>query len=110
MSDRVVPGRVPRLSPGVTDVLLAVSTVLVAVANVAVAAERDARPPDVLGYGLAAALGAILLVRRRWPRAVLVGSAAILQAYLAFGYPRSAWRCSRWRSTRWRSEGASAGA
>jgi signal transduction histidine kinase len=87
MSDRVVPGRVPRLSPGVTDVLLAVSTALVAVANVAVAAERDARPPDVLGYGLAAALGAILLVRRRWPRAVLVGSAVILQAYLAFGYP-----------------------
>jgi signal transduction histidine kinase len=87
MTDRVVPDRVPRLSPWATDVLLAGVTALTAISNVFVAGEPDARPPDVLAYGLAAALGGILLLRRRWPRAVLIGSVALLQSYLILGYP-----------------------
>jgi MYXO-CTERM domain-containing protein len=87
MTDRVVPGRVPRLSPRLTDLLLAVATALVAVASVTVSGEPDSRSPDVLAFGLAASLGGILLLRRRWPMAVLVCSVALLQAYHVLGYP-----------------------
>jgi MYXO-CTERM domain-containing protein len=87
MTDGVVPDRAPRLSPWLTDVLLAVATALVAVASVTVSTEPDSRPPDVLAFGLAASLGGILLLRRRWPLPVLVVSVAVLQAYHVLSYP-----------------------
>jgi signal transduction histidine kinase len=87
MTDRVVPDRVPRLSPWLTDVLLAVATALVAVASVTVSTEPNSRPPDVLAFGLAASLGGILLLRRRWPLPVLAVSVAVLQAYHVLRYP-----------------------
>lgn len=87
MSDRVLPESVPRLSAPLTDVLLALATALAAVASVMVSSEPDARTPDVLAYGMAASLGAVLLLRRRWPLAVLVASAVLLQAYHMLGYP-----------------------
>ena len=87
MTDGVVPDRAPRLSPWLTDVLLAVATALVAVASVTVSTEPDSRPPDVLAFGLAASFGGILLLRRRWPLPVLVVSVAVLQAYHVLSYP-----------------------
>lgn len=87
MTDLVVPERAPRLSAALTDVFLALATALVAIGSVAVSAEPDPRPPDVLAYGMAASLGAVLLLRRRWPLGVLIASVVVLQAYHVSGYP-----------------------
>src|SRR5918996_1289754 len=76
--------RVPAL---VVDTLL---TLVVAVAisiAIAVAPEPGARAPDALAYGLGVAIAALLLIRRRFPLAVLIGSVVILQVYYALGYP-----------------------
>jgi serine phosphatase RsbU (regulator of sigma subunit) len=76
--------RVPAL---VVDTLL---TLVVAVAismAIAVAPEPGARSPDALAYGLGVAIAALLLIRRRFPLAVLIGSVLILQVYYALGYP-----------------------
>jgi hypothetical protein len=43
--------------------------------------------PDALAYGLMLTIAAFVLVRRRWPVAVLLASAAILQVYTMFDYP-----------------------
>jgi class 3 adenylate cyclase len=51
------------------------------------AQERDARPPDLLAYALGLMIGALLLVRRRWPVGVLVASFAALQVYYVLNYP-----------------------
>jgi hypothetical protein len=64
--------------------------VAVAVAvTIAIRAAREpgARPPDLLAYALGLMIGALLLVRRRWPVAVLVGSFAALQVYYVLDYP-----------------------
>jgi hypothetical protein len=54
--------------------------------------------PDALAYGLMLTIAAFVLVRRRWPVAVLLASAAILQVYTMFDYPGCFLRCrSRWR-------------
>lgn len=45
------------------------------------------RPLDLFGWLLAPVLGALLLVRRRAPAAVLIASAVALFGYYAFGYP-----------------------
>jgi hypothetical protein len=49
--------------------------------------EPDTRPPDALAYALAATIGALLLVRRRWPMGVLITSVVTLQAYHFAGFP-----------------------
>jgi hypothetical protein len=54
--------------------------------------------PDALAYGLVLTIAALVLVRRRWPVAVLLASAAILQVYNLLDYPGLVPRCrSRWR-------------
>jgi class 3 adenylate cyclase len=59
---------------------------------VAMAVAIQVRPqqgadPDALAYGLVLTIAALVLVRRRWPVAVLLASAAILQVYNLFDYP-----------------------
>jgi signal transduction histidine kinase len=79
--------RIP--SAGV-DVLLALATTVVVGAAVAVdVAGPDDRTPagTAAGFAFAVALGAALLVRRRFPVAVLVGTAVALVAYYALGLP-----------------------
>jgi Adenylate and Guanylate cyclase catalytic domain len=51
------------------------------------AREPGARPPDLLAYILGWTMGALLVVRRRWPVAVLVASFAALQIYYVLNYP-----------------------
>jgi class 3 adenylate cyclase len=44
------------------------------------------RPPDTLAYALGLTIAALVLVRRRWPVAVLVASAVALQVYYLLDY------------------------
>jgi class 3 adenylate cyclase len=44
------------------------------------------RPPDALAYVLGLTIAALVLIRRRWPVAVLVASAATLQLYYLLDY------------------------
>src|ERR671913_2455788 len=44
------------------------------------------RPPDALAYVLGLTIAALVLIRRRWPVAVLVASAATLQIYYLLDY------------------------
>jgi class 3 adenylate cyclase len=44
------------------------------------------RPPDALAYALGLTIAALVLIRRRWPMAVLVASAATLQLYYLLDY------------------------
>jgi class 3 adenylate cyclase len=68
------------------DVGLAVAlTVAVAVA-ITVGPEQG-KEPDALAYALAPTIGALSLLRRRWPLAVLLASAAALFLYNQQDYP-----------------------
>jgi hypothetical protein len=42
--------------------------------------------PDAVAYALGLAIAALVLVRRRWPLAVLLASSAALQIYYLSGY------------------------
>lgn len=80
-------GRLRRVPPAAVDAGLAVvvaGAVLVAIAG---ADEPGARPPDAVGYGLGTLIGALLLLRRRWPLLVLLGSVAALLIYYTLEYP-----------------------
>jgi class 3 adenylate cyclase len=44
------------------------------------------RPPDAFAYALGLTIAALVLIRRRWPVAVLVASAATLQLYYLLDY------------------------
>jgi class 3 adenylate cyclase len=44
------------------------------------------RPPDALAYALGLTIAALVLIRRRWPVAVLVASAVTLQLYYLLDY------------------------
>jgi signal transduction histidine kinase len=63
---------------------LAVTLTLVGVISAGQAATQQ---PDAVAYLWAVGLGALMLARRRYPRAVLVVSALGLLAYYAAGYP-----------------------
>jgi len=68
--------------------LAAVVAVAVAVAvAIGVSRRPGARPIDVFAYALGLMIAALVLVRRRWPVAVLVASAAILHVYYLLDYP-----------------------
>lgn len=71
-----------------TDVALAVSTALLTVGGLlgGLDAEPDA-PRSAASWALPIVLGAALLVRRRWPREVLVVSIVALLVYYATGMP-----------------------
>jgi class 3 adenylate cyclase len=45
------------------------------------------RQADALAYGLGWTIAALVLVRRRWPLAVLLASAVIVQVYYQLGFP-----------------------
>jgi class 3 adenylate cyclase len=78
--------RLRRVPTPLVDVGLAVAlTVAVAVA-ITVAPEQG-EEPDALAYALAPTIGALSLLRRRWPLAVLLASAAALVLYNQFDYP-----------------------
>ena len=75
------------LRPTVTDVILAVLvTIAIALASAA-KVEPEALDPDVWSYLFAVALGALMLVRRRWPAGVLVTTVILLGGYYTLGYP-----------------------
>jgi hypothetical protein len=74
-----------RAPASVIDAGLA-AAVAVAVA-IGVSRRPGARPIDVFAYALGLMIAALVLVRRRWPVAVLVASAAILHVYYLFDYP-----------------------
>jgi class 3 adenylate cyclase len=50
-------------------------------------APRQGKDPDALAYALAPTIGALSLLRRRWPLVVLLASAAALFLYNQFDYP-----------------------
>lgn len=79
--------RIERVPPLVVDAVLAVAVAVAISIAIAVAPEPGARPPDALAYGLGLVIAALLLVRRRFPLAVLIGSVVTLQVYYALDYP-----------------------
>jgi signal transduction histidine kinase len=76
-----------RGTPG--DVVLAVVAGLVQVGGTALAArhQTDVRTLDAAGYLLLASGPAALIVRRRWPVAVLWGTYVVTLGYLLLDYP-----------------------
>jgi class 3 adenylate cyclase len=70
----------------VVDAGLAVLLAVAIVVAIQVAPPQG-KDPDVLAYGCGLAIAALSLLRRRWPVAVLLGSAAIFQFYNLFDYP-----------------------
>jgi class 3 adenylate cyclase len=73
-------------SPGLlVDVGLALMVAVAVMIAIGVA-PQPGRRPDALAYVLGLTIAALVLVRRRWPVAVLVASAATLQLYYLLGY------------------------
>jgi class 3 adenylate cyclase len=68
------------------DVGLAVA-LTVAVAVAITFGPEQGMAPDALAYALAPTIGALSLLRRRWPLVVLLASAAALFLYNQFDYP-----------------------
>jgi class 3 adenylate cyclase len=75
-----------RVPAPVVDAALAVALTVAVAAAISVAPPQG-RPPDAGAYALAPVIGALALVRRRWPLAVLLASAASLFVYNQFDYP-----------------------
>lgn len=79
-------GPLRRIPPVVVDAAPAVVVAVVVMVAISVAEEPDARQADAVAYGLGALVGALLLVRRRWPLLVLLGSVAVLMTYYFLDY------------------------
>lgn len=79
--------RVDRLPAPLVDAGLALAVAVVFTAGVGVGREPDGQAPDLVAYGLGAALAGVVLLRRRWPLAVLLVSSVLLTAYHALDYP-----------------------
>ena len=78
--------RLRRLPAPVVDAGLALA--LAAAVSVAITVgPPQGEPPDAFAYLLGPVLGALALVRRRWPLAVLLASAAAVFVYNQFDYP-----------------------
>ena len=78
--------RLRRVPAPVLDALLAVA-LAVAITIAIPVAPLQPRRPDALAYLLGLTIAALVLIRRRWPLAVLLASTAILQLYYQLGYP-----------------------
>jgi class 3 adenylate cyclase len=78
--------RLRRLPAPVVDGGLALAVAVAVTAAIAVGPEQG-RSPDAYAYLLGPTLGALALVRRRWPLAVLLVSAATLYVYNLTDYP-----------------------
>jgi hypothetical protein len=79
--------RLARVPAWVIDAGWAAAVTIAVTIAVRTAQEPGARSPDLLAYALGWTIGAVLLVRRRWPMAVLVASFAALQVYYMLNYP-----------------------
>ena len=73
-----IPG--PLLDAGLALVVAAAILVAIGVAP------QPGRRPDALAYLLGLTIAGLVLARRRWPVAVLVASAGVLQLYYVLGY------------------------
>jgi class 3 adenylate cyclase len=74
--------RLQRLPAPVVDAGLAVALAVANTIGIRVALAPGARP-DAVAYACGLTIAALALVRRRWPLAVLLASAATLQIYVA---------------------------
>ena len=75
-----------RLPAPVVDAGLAVALAIAITVAITVTADQG-DPPDARAYGLGLLIAALSLLRRRWPLAVLLASAAVLFSYNQFDYP-----------------------
>ena len=73
-------------SPRVLDALLGMAVAL-ALALIIATGDGGSRPPDAIAYLFAAGFGALMLLRRRMPRSVLVLSVLGVFAYYTLDYP-----------------------
>jgi class 3 adenylate cyclase len=78
--------RLRRLPAPVVDAGLAVAVAVAITIAIGVTPERGTRR-DVFAYALGLVIAALVLVRRRWPLAVLALSVAALQLYYVLDYP-----------------------
>ncbi len=104
-----------------TDALAAVIVAGALCLRVATPWEAEARPPDWRAYGLMILMGALLLVRRRYPLLVLYSSLAVLIVYYihGFGAVGATWPVApalfnaallgRWKAASWAAGGVVAG-
>ncbi len=69
------------------DAALAVAVTTAISVAIAAKVEPDARDPDLVAYGFAVAVGALMLIRRRWPAGVLAATVLLWFVYYALGYP-----------------------
>lgn len=74
-----------RTAPWALDVLLGIGVTLVV--SLSIAADIQGARPDGWAYLWAVGLGALMLVRRRYPMIVVILSAGAVVAYYASGYP-----------------------
>jgi signal transduction histidine kinase len=80
--------RLRTLSPREVDAAIALAVAAGMALTISIAEEPDAtRSPDGLAYLLGVSVGALLLLRRRWPLGVLVGSVGVLAIYYGLDYP-----------------------
>lgn len=79
-------GREEQVPPWVLDLLLGVAVALV-IAIVITADQGGRQDPDAIAYLFACAFGGLMLVRRRFPVAVLVVTSLLLSAYYILDYP-----------------------
>jgi class 3 adenylate cyclase len=77
--------RLRRVPAPVVDAALAVALAVAVTIQIRVA-PGPGKPPDALAYGCGLVIAALALVRRRWPLAVLLASAAALQIYYLSQY------------------------
>ena len=77
----------PRVPPVLIDVALAILVTVAVALAISAKVEPEALEPDVWAYLFAVALGALMLVRRRWPAGVLIATVVLLFAYYTIGYP-----------------------
>lgn len=73
--------------PVLTDIALGVVVAIAIALAMTAKVEPEARDPDSFAYLFAIGLGALMLVRRRWPTGVLVVTVVALFAYYLIGYP-----------------------
>jgi len=88
-SERSTRGPDTARIPGPVLIDCALAVVVAAAVALAITAkvESEARDPDVFAYLFAVGLGALMLVRRRWPTGVLVVTVVALFGYYLIGYP-----------------------
>jgi class 3 adenylate cyclase len=86
MDVRFLRWRPRRVPAPVVDAGLAVALAVAITIAIDVGPEQG-RPPNALSYGMGLTIAALALVRRRWPVAVLLASAATLQIYNQFDNP-----------------------